>query len=111
MALPALLCSLLFPCMPGPIMPRPLLDAHRVIVAPRDLPVHLVERARNALRDVRDFDVAEDVFEFRGDAVASGNRFAERNCLSHHLAISAAGSANLQIRTCVRAALGTKQDR
>jgi len=44
---------------------------------------------------VRDFDVAEDVFEFRGDAVASGNRFAERNCFANHLEISTAGSAKL----------------
>ena len=85
--------------MPGPIMPRPLLAAHRVVVAPRDLPVHLVERARNVFRDVRDFDVAEDVFDFRGNAVASGDRFAQRNCFANHLEISAAGPAKLQIRS------------
>ena len=96
MALASLLGSLLFPFMPGrPLTPRPLLAAHRVVVAARDLSVHPVERARNVFRDVRDFDVAEDVFEFRGDAVASGNRFAERNCFANHLEISTAGSAKL----------------
>ena len=96
MALASLLGSLLFPFMPGrPLTPRPLLAAHRVVVAARDLSVHPVERARNVFRDVRDFDVAEDVFEFRGDAVASGNRFAERNRFANHLEISTAGSAKL----------------
>jgi len=96
MALASLLGSLLFPFMPGrPLTPRPLLAAHRVVVAARDLSVHPVERARNVFRDVRDFDVAEDVFKFRRDAVASGNRFAERNCFANHLEISTAGSAKL----------------
>ena len=94
MALPSLLCSLLFPFRPPPGTPR-LLAPHWVVVTARDLPVHLVERARNIFGDVRDFDVAEDVLEFRGDAVASGNRFAERNCFANHLEISTAGSAKL----------------
>src|SRR5258708_39845515 len=111
MALQAMLRSLLFPVMPGPIMPRPLLDAHRVVAAARDLSVHLVERARNVFRDVRDFDVAEDVLEFRGNAVAPGNGLTERNCFANHLEIGAAGSAELQIRSRFSGALRTEHDR
>src|SRR6266850_6991579 len=98
MSLASLLGGLLFPPMPGPLTPRPLQAAHRVVVAARDLPVHPVERARNVFGDVRDLDVAEDVFEFRGNAVAPGNRLTERNCLANHFEISATRSAKLEIR-------------
>src|SRR6266849_3467266 len=111
MALTSLLGSLLFPFRPGPLTPRPLLVAHRIVAAARDLSVHLVERARNVFRDVRDFYVAEDVLEFRGNAVAPGNGLTERNCFANHLEIGAAGSAELQIRSRFRSALRTKHDR
>ncbi|SRR5216684_4042486 len=68
-----------------------------VIRAARDLSVHLVEGARNIFRDVRDFDIAEDVFEFRGNTVASGDRFAERDCFANHFEIGPAGSTELQV--------------
>ena len=58
-------------------------------MAARDLSVHLVERARNLVGDVRDLDVAEYVFEPGGDAIASGNRFAERDGFANHFKISA----------------------
>src|SRR5580765_1743238 len=99
MVLPSLLGSLLFPFMPGPLRPRPLLAAHWVVATARDFSVHFVESARNVVGDVRDLDVAEDVLEFSRDAVAPGDRLAERNCFANHLEISATRSAKLQIRS------------
>src|SRR5712692_683497 len=94
-----------------PFMSRPRLAAHRAFTAARDFSVHLVERARNVFGDVRDLDVAEYVFELCGDAVAAGNRFAERDGLADHPKISATRSAILQILRRLSTALGTVHDR
>ena len=60
------------------------------LLAARDFAVHPVHRARDIFGNVRDLDVAEYVFEFRGDAVAAGNRLAERDGFANHFQIRAA---------------------
>src|SRR2546429_2686938 len=112
MPLATLLRRFLFPGAPDPVAKLfPASGAHPLAMitgVARDLCFHSIESARNVFGDVRDFDVAENVFELRRDAVASGDRFAERDRFADYSQICAAGTAELKFLRRLGAALWTK---
>src|SRR5258708_16634203 len=100
MALTALLGSFFFSTAPSPLTeirlapgPNPL---SVIIFTARDLRLHLIQCARDVFSDMGNLDVAENVFELRRYAVASGNRLAERNGFADHFKVRATGPAELE---------------